>query len=103
MTTSRIHSRATLLGDGTVLVAGGLYRGSTYLASAELYHSGTNTWSSVPSMAIARWGYAAVLLPNGNAIVTGGIHNGTPLVSSEICDSFTPGWAPGGSKASDVA
>lgn len=74
MLTNRTLHTATLLPNGTVLVAGGtdsigLDGG---LASAELYDPGTNTWSSAGNMNASRAGAAAALLPGGEVLMVGG-------------------------------
>ncbi len=82
---------ATLLPDGTVLVAGG--SGSTCgsancppLASAEIYFPWTNVWTMTGSMRHGRYDAEAALLPNGATLVVGGLAAGdrASLVSAEI-------------------
>src|SRR5438552_7746577 len=53
LNTARFHHTATLLPDGTVLVAGGEHR-SIPLPSAELYDPATGTWSDTGSLNTAR-------------------------------------------------
>jgi hypothetical protein len=68
-----------------VLVAGGF--GETNpptLASAELYNPATGTWITTGSLAIARYGHTATLLPNGLVLVAGG---GNILASAELYDT----------------
>jgi hypothetical protein len=77
---------ATLLPNGDVLVVGGAQVGSgtTVNASAEIYHPATNSWRTVPSMAQARVGQAAALLPSGEVLVAGGFDGANYLLTSEI-------------------
>ena len=63
MATARNDQTATLLGDGTVLIAGGDKGSSMVLSSAELYRRGR--WSSTASMASARSFATATLLGTG--------------------------------------
>jgi len=66
---------ATLLGDGDVLVAGGLNAANYNLAgmkSADLYDPTTGTWTRTGSMAFARYGQTATLLSDGTVLVAGG-------------------------------
>lgn len=111
-TTERmIHARqnhtATLLPDGTVLVAGG--NGSQYvpgmgwflpIASAELYHPATGTWSQTGSLAIAREGATATLLKDGQVLVAGGVDctpsSCTNVAGAELYDPSTGTWTPTG-------
>ncbi|AYZ95730.1 putative Ig domain-containing protein [Burkholderia dolosa] len=92
MSASRRYHTATLLPDGTVLVAGG-YNGSSYLSSAELYHPDTKTWESVASMSSARYRHTATLLPDGTVLVAGGYHSSSGYLSSaELYHPDTKTW-----------
>lgn len=97
-TTSMYEARsfhtATLLRNGSVLVAGG-WDGSTYLATAELYHPKSGTWTQTGSMHVARIGFTATLLKNGKVLVVGGIGNGgfnDTLASAELYDPVSGTW-----------
>jgi hypothetical protein len=90
----RYNSTATLLGNGQVLVAGGLSGVASNPAStaaALLYNPAANTWTSTGSMTTAREDQTADLLPNGNVLVAGGLrfasHKSTGLASTEL---YTP-------------
>ena len=72
MTTPRTLHSATLLPDGTVLVAGG-NDGLSSLTSAEVYDPVTQSWTAVPSMMTARAEHAATSLSNGYVLVSGGL------------------------------
>jgi len=93
MSTARVFHTATLLNDGTVLVAGG-YSIAGDTASAEIYNPTTNSWTAVGSMANARYNHTATLLNNGEVLVTGGNATGT---SAEIYNPATQTWAVTGS------
>lgn len=89
---------ATPLGDGRVLVAGGLglYSGS-YLASAEIYNPQSGTWTTTPgSLGTARSEHTATLLGNGKVLVAGG-GNGYYLASAELFNPTTQTWTTAGS------
>ena len=92
MTTPRVYHTATLLQDGTVLVAGGENNG-TVTASAEIYSPATNTWAVTGSMANAREGHTATLLSNGQVLVVGGGAGAT----AEIYDPTAETWTATGS------
>jgi hypothetical protein len=90
----RRGSSATLLGTGSVLVAGGftgLEQNPATTSSAMLYDPGTNTWTATGSMEIGRAGHTATLLKNGQVLIAGGEnfvnHVATFLASAEL---YTP-------------
>lgn len=75
MATARFHQTATLLDDGRVLVVGGADiagGGMTALPSAEIYDPRTARFSRTGSMATARAGHTATLLPDGHVLIAGG-------------------------------
>jgi hypothetical protein len=78
MITPRGGHMATLLPNGTVLIAGGGIAGkygslaSPALASAELYDPSTGTFSSLPDMSTARFSAIATVLQNGKILIVGG-------------------------------
>jgi N-acetylneuraminic acid mutarotase len=107
LATARAYHTATLLPSGKVLVAGGLefsgsFAPSQVTASAELYDPVSGSWSNTGSLATARLGHTATLLPNGTVLVVGGnatAVDGTPLASAEIYDPVAGTWSPTGSLA----
>jgi hypothetical protein len=80
---------ATLLPNGTVLVAAG-FNFVAAIATAELYDPATGRWSATAVMAAARLFYTATLLQNGKVVAAGGFGNTVPnaLASAELY-SFT--------------
>jgi len=83
----RHNSTATLLGNGKVLIAGGITNdvNFTRLATAELYDPVANTFTYTGSMHEVRDFHVAVLLPNGNVLIAGGGNgSGIALNSAEI-------------------
>lgn len=96
MSTVRVYAAATLLSDGTVLVAGG----SSQTASndpvgpdpAELYDPDGGSWTSTGRMIEARTYPTATLLQSGKVLVTGGRSEpvlGSSLASAELYDPRT--------------
>ena len=92
---------ATLLPNGTVLVAGG--GGSSLnseLASAELYDPANGTWTATANLATARMGHTATLLPDGRVLVAGGYDGTTLLASAELYDPVNGTWTATGNLVS---
>lgn len=89
---------ATLLPDGTVLLAGGEIYVSTgepgsyapvVLNMTEIYNPATGSFSPGPSMRQGRVNHTATLLPDGSVLFVGGWGQGdltayTPLASAEV-------------------
>src|SRR5215475_509400 len=65
------HS-ATLLPDGTVLIAGGMRRNQDFYRSAEIFDPSSNSFRRVGDMSLARVGPVAVLLTSGKVLILGG-------------------------------
>jgi len=95
MTTNRENHTATKLHDGTVLVVGGITNadiGGT-LASAEVYNSGSGTWTATGSLTAPRNHHTATLLLNGKVLVAGGNNDETfALSSAELYDPESGKW-----------
>jgi large repetitive protein len=94
------HS-ATLLTDGTVLVAGGFGFTGVHRA-AERYLPEQNVWVGAGTLGVARMAHAATRLPDGKVLVTGGYDITAPgtsfdpaLKSTEIFDPNTLQFTPG--------
>jgi len=115
MGTGRSYHTATLLADGSVLVAGGEtcvlladgggcdMDGTATTATAEIYDPRTATWSQTGSMVVSREGATAIRLANGKVLVAGG--NSLPywsftwldVASAELYDPATGTWSLTGS------
>lgn len=95
LNTSRAAHTATLLSNGKVLVAGGFAGDKNSLASAEVFDSKTNTFSSAGNMNFTRAGHSATVLPDGKVLIAGG-YNGNYLDSAEIYDANTGKFTPTG-------
>jgi len=84
---------ATLLPDGTVLVAGGYPAG---LPFSELFDPATQTWSRTGDMLTPRYSHAATLLLNGNVLVSGGeywsLRGYVNVGSTEVFSRSTAAW-----------
>jgi hypothetical protein len=68
----RAGHTATLLGDGTVLVTGGLDSSGQPLATAEILDPASATTSPVGPMTMGRGGHTASLLADGRVLLAGG-------------------------------
>jgi hypothetical protein len=96
MTIGRGGHTATLLSDGTVLVAGGFTGGSTgyysysELNTAEIYNPTTQQWTTtVTPMADYHARHTATLLLNGTVLVAGGMTN-----IADLYEPITGIWSP---------
>ncbi len=91
MQTGVYQHTATLLSDGTLMIAGGANAGYTITDGVMLYTPGSNTWSQLAPMNNPRAQHTATLLPSGQVLVAGGeggiLTSGTDVAASEI---FTP-------------
>lgn len=92
MAEARMRHTATLLDDGTVLVAGGQGSGGP-LASAERYDPATDTWTPAGALATPRAWHAAARLTDGRVLVAGGLDGATPLASAELYDPGANAWS----------
>jgi hypothetical protein len=102
MTTGRVWHTATLLDNGSVLIAGGTNRQTTgYLSSAEVYNPMTGTFTSTGSMGTVRSGHTAMLLRNGLVLIAGGGDTSGALSSAEIYTPMTGTFTPTGRMATD--
>jgi len=69
---AQVLGGAALLGNGNVVVAGGLNFLGQGITTANLYNPVTNSWSLTDSMGSARSSFDAVSLNNGRALFAGG-------------------------------
>lgn len=86
------YHTATLLPDGTVLIAAGQDENTVVThAIAEVYNPTTGAFTLTGNLNQDRSSHTATLLPNGKVLVAGGIHTTTPgsgafLISTELYD-----------------
>src|SRR5205823_454808 len=87
----RAQHTATLLPNGTVLIAGGYQTGWGSLSTTELYDSGVGTWTFTGGLNIARCYHTATLLRSGKVLVAGG-YNGNYATNAEVYNPATGIW-----------
>jgi large repetitive protein len=98
MATARFGHTATLLGNGTVLVAGGQNSSDQALATAEIYDPTACTWTQTGSMVTPRSGQTATLLGDGQVLVVGGQDSsGHATGTAELYDPMSGTWSVTGS------
>lgn len=101
----RFEHTATLLGDGRVLIAGGLSPDGEDLAalpSAELYDPATDTFLGTSPMADGRANHSAVALSDGAVLVMGGgggERGDSSLATAEVFRARQGGWEQVGALA----
>ena len=91
MSVSRAYHTATLLPNGKVLLAGGVFSTSQpyYTETTDLFDPATNTFTAGPSMALARVGHSATLLPGGKVLIAAGL-NSVSLPESNTAELYDP-------------
>ncbi|MGH9153491.1 MAG: SBBP repeat-containing protein [Acidimicrobiales bacterium] len=87
----RYGHTATALGDGRVLVAGGIAGAS--MVETLLYEPGTGGWRRVGPLSTARAFHTATLLDDGAVLVVGGQGGGDRLASAERFDPSAETWS----------
>jgi hypothetical protein len=85
MGTARSQHTATLLNDGTVLLAGGVG-----ISSAEIYNPGTGKFTPTKgNMSAVRQAHTATLLSDGKVLIAGGSDGTADLATAELYDPST--------------
>lgn len=96
MTVPRRDHTATRLGDGRVLVAGGIDPSlKTAHTAAEVYLP-SGDWTKTASLRTGRTRHAAALISGGRVLAVGGSTGSAPLASAETWDPLTGQWAATG-------
>ncbi len=91
--TARAQHTATLLNDGTVLVAGGYDFNNDVISTSEDYNPSSGKWAQPVSLNFPRYSHTATLLSDGTVLVTGGLTGtDTPTSTSEIYNPSTQQW-----------
>src|SRR5438445_5848069 len=87
----RADHTATLLANGTVLVAGGRDAAGQPLASAEIYDPATGAYTLLASPLPAPvWGHTANRLSDGTVLIAGGTGDGgLPVAAAQLFDPAT--------------
>lgn len=83
MTDRRLYHAASSLGDGRVLLTGGIRKLRESSASAEVFDPDTLTFAPVPAMRLPRASHSSVSLDDGSVVVCGGVLNGSGTAACE--------------------
>ncbi len=98
MTRDRVKHTATLLPNGTVLVAGGEDSRGSNINDAVIFSPRTGSWKPAQGMGAAHAYHVATLLPNGTILVAGGVVASYLVLSfAEVYDPRAGRWASTGS------
>lgn len=110
MNTARTLTAATVLLDGRVLVAGGLYLDRKFpeqarvLDGSEVWNPRSGAWSRSGRLAKPRFGASAVTLADGRVLIVGGVASraSAPIeqASAEVYDPASGRWSAAGRLAS---
>jgi hypothetical protein len=86
MLSTRQRQTATLLSDGTVLMAGGSELDSNVdiLAASEIFDPDTGTFTGTGGLLTPRITHTATLLKDGTVLVTGGLNAAGSLATAEL-------------------
>ena len=102
LSTSRFDHTATLLNNGTVLVAGGLSFSVSVTPSVELFDPANGTFGSGGALATPRGYHTATRLNDGTVLITGGDTFSTPFEAT-VSELYSPAtWVPPGVTAITV-
>ena len=94
----RVSHTATLLEDGTVLIAGGFDRNAN-VTTTEIYDPASGTFSRIGDLLVARSGHTANKLTNGTVLIAGGFSGDDfqpVLDTAEIYDPATGAFTSAG-------
>jgi hypothetical protein len=95
MTATRAGATASRLSDGTVLVAGGYFKG--IIPAAEVFDPVSGHWRETGSMATPRGLFSATLLPDGSVLAAGGCDGFRFTATAERYDPAAGVWRAAGS------
>jgi hypothetical protein len=84
MTTAHAVHTATLLNDGTALLAGGMDSSGVATAVVELFDPSSGNFAATGSLVSAREYHTSTLLNDGRVLVTGGDNSSGALSSAEL-------------------
>jgi N-acetylneuraminic acid mutarotase len=89
----RAFHTATVLDDGKVLVAGGMYRDNplddNITPTIEVYDPTTGRWTLAAYLLSARYNHTATRLTDGRVLIAGGSDDVFPLTDAELFDPAT--------------
>jgi Abnormal spindle-like microcephaly-assoc'd, ASPM-SPD-2-Hydin len=90
MTVARSSQTATLLTDGTVLIAGGENSSGNGQSTAEIYSPLTQSFSVTGSMHASRYFHVAAPLEDGTVLIAGGISSESSNTTLNSAEVYTP-------------
>jgi hypothetical protein len=89
VTPRTVHS-ATLLNDGTVLIAGGLDASGNAMSSSEIYDPATGAFTATGSLNTASYGHTATLLNSDKVLIAAGTCSSCATSSLSRTEQYDP-------------
>jgi len=92
MSAHRAQHTATLLKNGTVVLAGGIDGGGA-LRTTDIYNFASQSWTAGDDLVKKRYAHTATLLRDGRVFIAGGLDNQISQNTTELSNTSGGGWS----------